>query len=149
MIKQRGEENIKYIQNSQLIIGRTHSYDNFSILYFANKMIKKAKVPSFIEVISTHCFFNCEHLKYVTFEDKSNLNVIENCAFEKSSIEELSIPSGVCILEPNCFLGTNKLINIKIIQCKEQNVIYYDDSILIGKSNFDEFDTIHFVRRNL
>lgn len=51
MIKQRGEENTKYIQNSQLIIGRTHSDDNFSILYFANKMIKKAKVPSFIEVI--------------------------------------------------------------------------------------------------
>lgn len=85
------------------------------------------------------------------FESDSKLNTIDKEAFAFSSISFLSIPSSVVEFKEGWCAGTQKLKKVTILPNKVTNVIYYEDKLLIGKSDIksDKFDVLYFVNRDV
>lgn len=79
------------------------------------------------------------------------LQIIEDYAFCYSSIKKLSIPSSVAELKEGWCLGTTNLTDIEVYPAMEQNIAYYNDSFIIGKSDIksDIYDILYFARRDI
>lgn len=76
--------------NNEFIIGKSLSQsDEYDVLYFADREIKKAFIPSFITKITSYAFYNCMKLEYIRISINSNLQIIESHGFYNSSIESI------------------------------------------------------------
>lgn len=135
-------EEIKIDQNSELISIGEFSFSSSSIQHFI--------IPLHVKIIKKNSFSFCNKLNEIHCVENSELKVIEEDAFSDSSITAITIPSSVEIRKGS-FSSTPKLNNIKIIQCKEKNVCYFDDSLLIGKSNQKQnnYDVLIVARKDI
>ncbi|KAK8897947.1 hypothetical protein M9Y10_000189 [Tritrichomonas musculus] len=118
---------------------------------FSETSITDITFPSSVTRICEDAFYNCKNLQSVTFLDDSELKVIEKNAFQKSSIKSLTIPSSVEeLMEGWCAL-TNKLTNITVIEKDVNNISFYNNEFLLGKSdkNKETFDVLIFARRDI
>lgn len=142
------KKNIKLYEKT-LIIGLTGLQKNS--LLFCVKNIVNVVIPDFVINIEAGAFNECRQLRSIIFTRKSKIQSIGKNAFSNSSIREIVLPSTVRNLDAGCFNGTNKLINITILKNKEENIIYYENNFILGKSdiNSDFFDVLHFARRNI
>lgn len=102
-----------------------------------------------ITSIKYNAFSNTTMMKSITFSNDSALTTIGDRAFESSSIESLEIPANLQKLGENWCKKTNYLNNITISP-KNQNYIYFDDKMLIGKldNTKPDYDNLIFVRRD-
>jgi hypothetical protein len=69
-------------------------------------------VPKSIEVISAFCFARCQSVRKVMFEPGSNLQRIDEAAFEKSGLKSIRIPSRVEIIGGSCFANCKDLTEV-------------------------------------
>ena len=79
------------------------------------------------------------------------LKLLKKKAFNGSSIESISIPSDISELQDGWRCGTSNLTKISIIQRKIQNIRYFDDNKIVGKSDIKSslFDVLLFAPRNI
>lgn len=126
----------------------------YSIGEFAfsdNKSLKYISLPNNLKQIGECAFSGCSQLKTINFSEKSELKIIGKSVFSSSSIENLSIPSCVEEIDDEWGREISFLINIKIFPSKNSNLVYYDNSFILGKSNTksDNYDVLLFARRNV
>ena len=99
--------------NNDIIIGK--SSDNsevFDLLIFVRRNIQKLIIPSTIKRICAFSFNDCYNIKGIYFNQDSQLESIDNCAFLYSSIESISIPATVHKLNKGWCNGTSKLVKL-------------------------------------
>lgn len=131
-----------------------------ALLFRANTTKKEIKIPKSInngsnEYIVTHIlrksFKNSKNIKSIQFSEDSQILSIEKNAFINCSLESITIPSSVEVLEEGWCKETPNLINVKIIQNKKANISHFDDSFIIGKSDLNSanYDVLLFAPRNI
>lgn len=109
-----------------------HKSQNFSVVSIKNRSFEKAAIKS------------------IEFANDSDVYLIEKDSFINSTIEKIVIPASISDLEEGWCRGTPKLINISIMP-NNQRFCYFDETMIIGKKDLIdiEYNTIHFVRRNI
>ena len=116
-------KNFKYY-NDKLIIGKSNpNIDDFDSIIFANRDLIKIEIPSFIKFICPYSFSYCKHLKTVTFQPDSKLQIIDHDAFANSTIEDIIIPSNVFRIESQAFFECSKLKNVQFEQNSKLMII--------------------------
>ena len=91
--------------------------------------------------------FEKSNIKSIQFPSDSKVVTIEKDAFINSLIEFISIPSSLIFLEEGWCRGTSRLTNV-LISPNNPKYSYLNNTIIIGKSNDEDYDTVHFVRRD-
>lgn len=109
---------------------------------FVNNEIKSLVVPKHIKEIKKNTF-QYSQLENITFEEDSELEIIQNCNFTDKLVS-INFPSQLKELGNNWARSTEGLVNIAISP-KNQHFKYLDDKIIVYKSN-DQYDTIIFKR---
>lgn len=106
--------------NKFLIKKSSLENDEFDILVCAVRDIVNAKIPDFIEVISSYAFQNTHKLRRVEFSPNSKLRIIERSAFEKSSFESFELPNHVISIDFNAFSGC---LNLRKFLIRENSML--------------------------
>lgn len=135
-------DNIEFENGSNLeIIGKC---------CFNKSNVETLVIPPHVTKIEENCFSFSNKLKAIEFSDNSEIKSIGNFVFSYSNIDYLSIPSSIINLN-NSLFQTPNLNRIKIIPCKDKNIMILDDQLIIGKSNIkcDVFDVLLFANRNI
>ena len=118
------------IYNDKFIIGKSSiEKDDFDVLVFASRDIKKVVIPSFIEIIGAYAFMDCISLSCVDIPHDSKLRIIDKYAFFKSSIIRITIPPQVKSINKGAFSNCQNLRHVEIPSNSELNKI--------GESAFD------------
>ena len=137
-----GIQKIEFSQNCELKIieKEAFSYSN----------LKEIIIPSHVTTIGKYAFAG-SHLEKFDLEANSELHSIARSAFSTTLIKNLTLPSSIDDLQDGFCVSTNDLTSITIIPCKEENIILYDNNVLIGKSDSksDSFDVLHCSKRNI
>lgn len=136
-------ESIQFQSNS--ILSKIESFS------FCKTKLHYITFPSSVTRICSYCFDNCKELKGIEFLNDSKLKIIESYAFNESSLESLVLPSSVVDLCRGWCSGVMKLNSIKIIKCQKENIMFYNNDFIIGKTNLesDIYDILLFARRNI
>ncbi|KAK8898101.1 hypothetical protein M9Y10_000369 [Tritrichomonas musculus] len=136
-------ESIQFQSNS--ILSKIESFS------FCKTKLHYITFPSSVTRICSYCFDNCKELKEIEFLNDSKLKIIESNAFNESSLESLVLPSSVVDLCRGWCSGVMKLNSIKIIKCQKENIMFYNNDFIIGKTNLesDIYDILLFARRNI
>ena len=95
-------------------------------------------------------FYICRRLKKVEFENnESELVSIERNAFADSRIEELTLPSNITYLSEGWCNDMSWLKSIKIIPYSKVNIAFYNEKMLLGKSDLksDVFNISAFFKQ--
>lgn len=161
--------------DNRIIVGKSDiNNDDYDVLYFSTRGTNICQIPSFIKKIATYAFYMaqfdtvtiprkvtricrgafsfCSHLRNVIIPSDSNLRVIERKAFYFSSIESLSIPASLEVLEEG---WCAEMRNLKKVTIDVNNKYYKhcedDENLIVGKSdiNNDEFDVVVFACKNI
>lgn len=108
-------QRFSFIDKEQKIIAfKSNSCkENFDVLSFACRDIKRAFIPSNIERISSFSFSRCLNLKNIEFSNDSKLIEISERAFSGSSLTHITIPDNVEKIRKFAFCGCN---NLQIIE---------------------------------
>lgn len=118
---------------------------------FSESYLQSITLPSHVRAIHAIAFYICRRLKKVEFENnESELVSIERNAFADSRIEELTLPSNITYLSEGWCNDMSWLKSIKIIPYSKVNIAFYNEKMLLGKSDLksDNFDILLFVLRN-
>ena len=84
------------VKENKYLLGKSDEYkDEFDILSFEYRNIKKITIPSNIKIISSWAFGRCYDLTQVVLLPNSNLQIIGSYAFSETQIKEIFIPSTV------------------------------------------------------
>ena len=100
--------------------------------------------------ICENAFYYCRNLQQITCSEKSKFQTISKYAFNRSTIQSLTLPSSLVKLEEEWCDDTNNLININISH-NNPNFTLYDNSLILRKSNPEKenFDILVFGFRNI
>lgn len=109
--------NIKFIDEKKtIVVGKSElNIDNFDVLFFAFNDVRKVTIPSCIKIISDFAFSQIKSLKYLDFDENSELVEVGSYAFSKSSITSISFPPSLSKLKKNIFEGCAKLKSIEFL----------------------------------
>ena len=136
-------QTVDFEENSELqIIGE---------FAFCDSSIKEIMIPKRVNKISSGAFYQCSSLQQINIPDDSELQVIEEIAFEYSLIKSINIPSSLTKLKDN-WLKSSVCKNFEVhIDVKNKVFKYFEDKIIIGKSNpeSDDYDDLIFVRKDI
>lgn len=118
-------KNLKYLnEDKQIIIGKSNLFDDsFDSIFFANRNIEVAIIPSSIRYLKPSSFCNCNKLKTFEFQNDSNLVSIGQNCFAYSSLIDIKIPNHVIEIEKGAFTGCLQLKNVLIEKNSELNKI--------------------------
>lgn len=134
---------IKFTEDSELVsLGNN--------CFFFSK-IEHISIPSEITNLQDSTFMLCDNVKKVEFLNGSKLRTIGKYVFISSNIESLSIPSSVANFDELWCNQANYLTDIKVFPAKEENITYYDNKFILGKTDLksDNFDILYFARRDI
>lgn len=110
--------------NNQFILGKTiKDSDNYDILLFSCRNIKKAVIPSNIKKIGPYCFSECNGLLTIEFSENSELTKIEKYAFNETGIKTVYIPPHVTSIGKCAFSWCDKLQSIQFSKQSELRTI--------------------------
>ena len=143
---------IETIENVQI----TGTVNKIESSAFYQSLIKAIYIPNQVEEIGSQCFQQCGLLTSVMFEPNSKLKSISRYAFNKcSSLMEISLPEGLCVIEQGAFDSCKSLRmivipeNLQEIQkgafwkCKNlENVVLPNKDIRISKQVFNDCDSL-------
>lgn len=165
---------ILMLTDDNLIIGKSDTKsDIFDVLLFCPRVNKTATIPpsvcriesySFdcssivnlvippnVTHIGTHAFAQTKFLNSIEFSVDSKLEVIDELAFYESNVMKISIPSCVSKLGDGWIAQTNRLREINVIQNEKQNILFYQNNFIVGKSDIksDIYDDLIYVSSKL
>ena len=111
-------KNFSFVDNEHKMIAfkSDQNNENYDVLSFACRNIKKAKIPSNIKKINSFSFSRCMNLKTIELSEDSELFVINERAFSGSSIKNILIPKSVNKIGEFAFCGCNNLQTIEFSQ---------------------------------
>jgi hypothetical protein len=81
--------------------------------------ISRFVVPKIVEVLGEKCFYRCESLSEIIFEEDSELTRVEKFAFYSCAAESIRIPRKVEILSDGCFAECQRLHEVIIADDSE------------------------------
>lgn len=121
---------------------------------FSNSSITTISFSSEVREIGDYSFYNCTKLKEICFPNHSKLESIGKNAFSNSSLETLSMPFLITsndLFKNGWCCQTLNLNNISILKDDRNQISYFNDSFIIGKSDSksDIFDFLLFARRDI
>lgn len=118
---------------------------------FINTSINYIFIPSNVKKIGESAFEGCTKLKLFEIQENSKLKSLQKNLFLGSSVESISIPSHLKLIEGWCN-ETPNLKKVEILDNIEKNIYNYYDKYILGKSEFSpfsEFDILLFARRDI
>ena len=71
--------------------------------WFMNCQVENLMIPASVTAIENEAFYNCKHLKSVTFAKGSRLEKIGSRCFYGTGIEKIVIPRGVEKIQDGTF----------------------------------------------
>lgn len=106
-------KNFKSIIENRILLGKSNpKRDIFdSLLFVCREDYQSLTIPSSVKIIESSAMYGC-CIEKVEFLDDSRLEIIENDAFNSSSIVSIEIPSHVRIIENRAFKETSSLKTI-------------------------------------
>lgn len=114
--------------------------------------LEHISIPDSVSFIGDKCFSN-SNLKTIQFSDKSKIKTIGRHLFEYTQLENIMIPSSISSFDGSFYFNdeTEKQFTITILQNEIQNISYYDNSFIIGKSNlnYNFYDTLVFADKDV
>ena len=113
--------NKKYLKyNDDMIIGKQSLFEsiNYDEIIFCNRNIIKITIPNFIKKINVGAFDNCKRLQKVEFSNHSELEIIEEFAFNVSTIERFTLPSHLTLINAYAF---NACIQLRVFEINEDS----------------------------
>lgn len=110
------ERNERYkVYDNKFIIGKSSKeLDDFDILSFCVRDIKKATIQSFIKRIGSFAFNLCGQLETVEFLQDSQLSIISKGAFLASSIRSFTVPRRVTFIGEVSFHNCTRLVKFEV-----------------------------------
>ena len=91
------------------------------LAFHESKSLRKVNIPASVEVIASQsdnngrAFCNCVSLEEVTFDEGSNLRLIQNAAFKGcTSLKEIQLPASMVTIENNTLSYVNGLEVIRL-----------------------------------
>ena len=127
------EEGNRYFSSQDGVLYNTDK--TTLILYPCNKTAESFEVPASVTVISENAFYSCNNIITLTFAEGSQLDVIEEYAFNNCQyLESVVLPASLTTIDDNVF---NYCYNLK-------TVIFADESQLesIGYHAFYQCDSL-------
>lgn len=73
----------------------------------------RIRIPSSVKSIGKHCFSRCLKLKKVLISNNSQLKIIGEDSFSKTSIESITIPKHVSIIKKEAFYQSDQLKKVE------------------------------------
>lgn len=114
----------RYIDN-KFLVGNNGEVSDFSVLFFAQKKILTARIPSYIKKISKYAFNKCQYLKKVKFEADSILEELDDHAFSYcTNLELVDSPRSVKRIGSSCFSHNSQLRSIEL-PCNNATIVSY------------------------
>ena len=135
--------------NHQFLLGKSKkNIDEFDTLLYARSDIEDAIIPPQIKIIKQHSFGFHMRLKSVKFPEESELKIIENNAFQYSTIQTLFLPAN--LESVNCFQDVRYLTNIEISP-KNEFFSLLDNKYLVKRSSKEDqvYDHLVFASRDV
>ena len=83
-----------------------------SILFTCYEEVVEVVVPHFVTRINTGCFDDCSWVRAISFEDGSKLQVIDQHAFRKTSLNRIVLPISVRRIGRGCFQSCCQLTEV-------------------------------------
>lgn len=127
-------KNKVFANYEEFVVGKSDkSEENYNVLYFANRNIFCAKIPSFIENIAPYSFHQCSELDNVYFPNNSKLKLIGHSSFSLASLKDISIPSQVVKISGFAFVNCQQLQKVEFkedSQLKTIGEFAFSDSLL-------------------
>lgn len=117
------DQNFVYFDDKFILGKSDQKSDIFDVLVFARRDIEVAIIPSFIKIIGSYAFNECEVLESVIIPDDSELQRIGKYAFSKSPIESISIPPHLTQICESAFLECQQLRHVNIPTDSELTII--------------------------
>jgi hypothetical protein len=74
--------------------------------------LKSIRIPNSVEFLDPYCFYECESLTEVIFEDGCTVKRIEGNAFHLSGLKSIRIPNSVGLLGKGCFASCKSLTEV-------------------------------------
>lgn len=135
--------NFKFIKNRFLLGKSDQNKDNYDVLIYALKDLKEIKIPSKIKVIASNAFENNRnHINTAEFEENSELQLIDDEAFIRSTIEYISIPKSVTYIGKMAFKNSN----LERIEIPKDSELMKCGESFIDNTNIESFYIpSHFV----
>lgn len=145
-------DNDHYKNYENLIIGKSHNKsDEFDVLVFADRDIKRVEIPPFIKQIASFAFSEskiekviiprpitligeksfhyCQMLKRLEIPNESKLQIIDNKAFSESSIECFYIPRHI-----------RAICEYAFCYCYHLKILEFDENIEMTNIPIDGFN---------
>ena len=139
------------LYDNKFVIGKSDpKIDKYDVIHFVKNGFEKVTIPSFIKQIFPFAFFGCSTIHYVVIQPNLDPILIRKNAFSHSKIKYLSLPSN-CELEDGWQKRVFASTTIEIVSNGEQRITWYDDKLIIGKSDpkSDRYDVIHFAKKDI
>lgn len=113
------------LYNNQFLLYKSDSSsNNYDQLIFASRKIENnIVIPSFIKTICPYAFSHCKKLISVEFEKNSELQIIDESAFNNSSIQRISLPRSLQKIKNRAFGWCKQLETIEIPEDSELDSI--------------------------
>ena len=143
-------KNYIFYDNKYIVGKSSPDNENFDVLVFAVRNIGNEIIPSFIKTIGPFAFDGCINFRALQVHPDSNLQKIENFAFEASNIENITIPSNFVEFKKKWCYRVDVLNHVNIMP-KNKNFSFFDGNFIIGKSSPEniEFDVLVFAIRSI
>ena len=123
------------ILDDKMVIGKSLiDQDNYDVLVFVVRNIKAIKIPSFIKCIGPSSLDSCYQLQRIEFDMDSELKIIEEHAFNASSIICIVIPPKVSEIKQSAFSFCKKL---QIIEMNEILKLEFIDQMDVFEENLN------------
>ena len=130
-------KNPRYICSNKYVFGKSNlKNDDYDTLEFACKDIEIAKIPSFINKITSCAFRDCQLLQSIEFSADSKLEIIDYFAFFNSSIRYFSLPPSVKIIGISAF---NSCFKLKKIDIQKNSQLQKIDAYSFMKTSITSF----------
>lgn len=104
-----------------------------------------------IKEIKNDAFKFSSRIKSIKFAPDTELQTIGKHTFAGSTVRSISIPSCVSELSNGWCDGIQRFTKVTVMECKTQNLIFYENKIIIGKSDSksDQYDILYYAQRDI
>lgn len=119
---------------------KSYNVVDFGITFRGNTDIVSVVIPHTVTLIRENAFYNCSKLSEVTFEEDSQLKIIESSAFCGSGVKEINIPHGVEKIDEDAFYNCKNLINITLPDTLKSigHEAFYGTAYINNEANWED-----------
>lgn len=125
----------------------------FDALLFCRRNVENVEIPSYIKIIESYAFGNCENLKNLTFESGSLLETIKYEAISYNyNLKSIVFPSSLKYIDLKGIIGNDKLEYVEFLgqyienkcdfeECNKNIVLSFPNAIRIEfiENSFEKF----------